>query len=164
MNFSNYFPKNNWPKKKWGPPKKWANFFWATLMRRLLAGVGPRHLALLASIARDLETREGAVLFTVQIRGISEPSLNEDVIVRLTNQAYGGDVRIDIPRDEWMIHEDATLLIELSADRIPSKAWPQVFDIELDLFVDGVWTTIVSSEPLRMDLAAGAVEPETPQR
>ena len=48
-------------------------------------------------------TREGAVLFTVQIRGISEPSLNGDVIVRLSNQAYGGDVRIDIPRDEWKI-------------------------------------------------------------
>lgn len=111
-------------------------------------------------------TREGAVLFTMQIHGISisEPSLNGDVIIRLTNQAYGGDVRINILRDEWMIHDDATLLIELSADRIPSEAWPQVFDLELDLLVDGVWMTIVSREPLRMGLVGGAVEPETPQR
>ena len=109
-------------------------------------------------------TREGAVLFTVQIRGISEPSLNGDVIVRLSNQAYGGDVRIDIPRDEWTIREDSTLLIALSADRVPTEAWPQVFDLELDILVDGVWTTIVSAEPLRLGLADGEVEPVTPQR
>ncbi|MCH7885154.1 MAG: hypothetical protein IIC01_07860, partial [Planctomycetes bacterium] len=109
-------------------------------------------------------TREGAVLFTVQIRGISEPSLNGDVIVRLSNQAYGGDVRIDIPRDEWTIREDSTLLIALSADRVPTEAWPQIFDLELDLLVDGVWTTIVSAEPLRLGLADGEVEPVTPQR
>ena len=109
-------------------------------------------------------TREGAILFTVQIRGISEPSLNGDVIVRLSNQAYGGDVRIDIPRDEWTIDQDATLLIELSSDRIPIEAWPQVFDLELDLLVDGIWTTIVLPEPLWLGLAGGEVEPVTLQR
>ncbi|MCH7840167.1 MAG: hypothetical protein IID38_08025, partial [Planctomycetes bacterium] len=112
---------------------------------------------------RDV-TREGAVLLTVQIRGISEPSFNGDVIVRLSNQAYGGDVRINLPRDSWMIQEDATLLIELSSDRVPTEAWPQVFDLELDLLVDGVWTTIVLPEPLRLGLADGEVEPVTPQR
>ena len=112
---------------------------------------------------RDV-TREGAVLLTVQIRGISEPSFNGDVIVRLSNQAYGGDVRINLPRDSWMIQEDATLLIELSSDRVPTEAWPQVFDLELDLLVDGIWTTIVLPEPLWLGLAGGEVEPVTLQR